>query len=99
MPSAIRTTHARQAAFYGACLGDNWQPRVCYATPKKQRDAAVESPREHVAVLERCALKIQTFLSASADPDWFKAAIAPDVDHYMFAPPRARQAAWEAFGV
>jgi hypothetical protein len=99
LPSQISTNHARQVALYGAARGGNHDIRITYATPKKVATYRVDNPREHVLALERIALTIQRFLSITNDPQELVGIVAPDVDHYFFADPLARQAAFETWSL
>jgi hypothetical protein len=96
-PSKIRTGHARQVAFYAAT--DNLSARITYVTPKRRATYAAENIMEHRAALHRIALACERFLALSDDPQFYVSITAPDVDHYFFAPPEARQAAFELWGI
>lgn len=96
-PSQIRTAHARQVALYAS--SDNMAARVTYVTPKKRATYEAENLRDHRAALHRIALACERFLALSDDPMFFAGIVAPDVDHFYFAPPLVRQAAFELWGV
>lgn len=96
-PSQIRTAHARQVALYAS--SDNMAARVTYVTPKKRATYEAENLRDHRAALHRIALACERFLALSDDPMFFAGIVVPDVDHFYFAPPLVRQAAFELWGV
>lgn len=99
LSSSIKTSHARQVALYSAAISDNLDARLCYATPKKHAVYKLENVREHVAALDRLAHILRRFLSVSADPQELAGIVAPDIESFYFAPPAARQAAFEVFGI
>lgn len=99
LASEIKTSHARQVALYAAAMSDNMDARLCYCTPKKSAVYRLENVREHVRALERLAHTMRRFLSVSADPQELAGIIAPDIESFYFAPPAARQAAFEVFGI
>lgn len=99
LPSKISTNHARQVALYAAARGDNIDARLTYCTPKKVATYQLENARDHVRALERIGLTIQRFLSITNDPQELAALVVPDVDHYFFADPMARQAAFETWAL
>jgi excisionase family DNA binding protein len=43
-----------------------------------------------------CALRCERFLALSEDPEFFVSITALDVEHYFWAPPEARQTAFES---
>lgn len=99
LPSKISTNHARQVALYCAARGDNLDARVTYVTPKKSATYRIENQREHVSALEKIALTIQRFLSISDDPRHLATLVVPDVDSFYFSDPKARQNAFELWGL
>jgi len=99
LPSKISTNHARQVALYCAARGDNLDARVTYVTPKKAATYRLENQREHVSALEKIALSIQRFLSISDDPHYLASLLVPDVDSFYLSDPRARQNAFDVWGL
>lgn len=99
LPSQIRTSHARQVAFYLLGSGQsNWTPGVTYVTPAKSVTYRVDEPRRHLDALHRGGLAIQKFLSVSSDPMELASMIAPDFDSYYWSDPETRQAAFQVWG-
>jgi hypothetical protein len=99
VPSNIRASHARQGAFYAACISGNWSARICYASAKKSANALIENQAAHLAAMDAIALTIQRFLSLSTDPKELAALVVPDVESFYFSDPMARQAAFEVWGI
>lgn len=98
LATSIKTGHARQVASY---LGEgaNMTGGVAYVTPKKAALYKLENPTAHVAALTRMALSLQKFLSISSDPHELAAMLTVDTESFYLADPRARQAAFDVFGV
>lgn len=96
LPSQIKVPHARQVALYTA---GNMEGRVSYVTPKKRATYRVDSIAEHRVALHRMALACERFLALSDDPEFFVSITVPDLDAFYFAPPEARQAAFEVWGI
>lgn len=99
LPSRISTNHARQVALYCAARGDNLDARITYVTPKKAATYQLENKREHVSALEKIALTIQRFLLISEDPHYLASLVVPDVDSFYFSDPKARQNAFDLWGL
>lgn len=97
LPSKIKTPHARQISLYAT--SDNMDARATYCTPKKRATYRVENVREHRQALHQIALRVERFLALSDDPEWFASIIAPDLDSFYWAPPEARQIAWEVWRI
>jgi len=95
-PSSIRSAHARQVAFYSA---GNLAGRVAYVTPKRAEIYELEDIAGHRAALLKMAIACENFCNLSDDPEFFKSIVVPDIDHYFFSDPAARQKAFEVFGV
>ena len=98
LPNRIKTKHARQVASYVG-VGSNITGAVAYITNRKAAIYQVEDVTGHIACLARQALSLQRFLAVSSDPWELAALLSVDTDSYFLADPRARQAAWEVFGV
>ncbi|KRR12209.1 hypothetical protein CQ12_31675 [Bradyrhizobium jicamae] len=92
LPSQIKASHARQAAFYAA--SGNMAARLTYATPMKCATYALENIREHREALRQIAVRIENFLALSDDPEFFKSITVPDLDSFYWGG-RARQFAYE----
>jgi hypothetical protein len=92
MPSQIKVSHARQAAFYAA--SDNMAARLTYVTPRKCETYELENVREHREALRQIAVRIENFLALSDDPEFFKSITAPDLESFYWGGP-ARQLAYE----
>jgi hypothetical protein len=97
LPSKIKTPHARQVGLYA--ISDNLDARLTYCTPKKRATYRLENVREHRQALHQIALRVERFLALSDDPEFFVSIIAPDLDSFYWAPPEARQAAWETWNI
>ena len=98
LPSEIKTPHARQVASYLG-PGANMTGGVAYVTGRKAALYKVENTAEHVAALARIALSLQRFLAISADANELAALLSIDTESFYLADPRARQHAFEVFGV
>ena len=96
LPSSVKNSHARQVALY---TGGNLEGRLAYVTPIKSAVYTLENVAEHRQALHRMALACERFLALSDDPAFFVGITAPDLESYYFAPPEARRAAWEVWGV
>jgi hypothetical protein len=92
MPTQIKASHARQAAFYAS--SDNMAARLTYVTPKKCETYELENIREHREALRQIALRIENFLALSNDPEFFKSITVPDLESFYWGGP-ARQLAYE----
>jgi hypothetical protein len=92
LPSRIKVSHARQAAFYAA--SDNMAGRLTYVTPKKCETLALENIREHREAMRQIAVRIEKFLALSEDPEFFKTITVPDLDSFYWGGP-ARRLAYE----
>jgi RecB family exonuclease len=97
LPSKIKGGHARQVALYAT--SDNYSARIAYVTPKKRATYAVENVREHRKALHQIALSCERFLALSDDPEFFVSITAPDVESFYWAPPEARQMAFEVWRI
>ena len=98
LPSTIRTSHARQVASYVGA-GSNMSGGVAYVTSKKSALYQLENASAHVAALTRMAHSLQNFLAISTDPHELASLITVDTDSFYLADPRARQHAFDVFGV
>ncbi|MET0708350.1 MAG: hypothetical protein ABWY64_26510 [Tardiphaga sp.] len=97
MPGKIKVNHARQVALYAA--SDNVDARLIYCTPKRLEVYGLENVRKHREALHKIALTVEKFLSLSDDPDFFVSITAPDLDHFYWANPQARQIAFEVWKI
>jgi hypothetical protein len=97
LPSRIKVSHARQAAFYAA--SDNMSARLTYVTPVKCATYALENIREHREALRQIAMRIENFLALSEDPEFFKSITVPDLESFYWGGPTARQLAFDHWGV
>ncbi|WP_099865946.1 PD-(D/E)XK nuclease family protein [Pararhizobium haloflavum] len=98
LASQIRTSHARQVASYlGA--GANMGGGVAYVTAKKNALYRLENAAAHVAALTRMAHSLQNFLAISADSHELASLVTVDTDSFYLSDPRARQHAFDVFGV
>lgn len=98
LPTSIKTGHARQVASYlGA--GANMTGGVAYVTPKKSALYQLENASAHVAALTRMAHSLQNFLARVSTPEEAASLLTVDTESYFLADPRARQSAFEVFGV
>lgn len=98
LPTTIRTSHARQVASYVGA-GSNITGGVAYVTSKKSALYQLENPAAHIAALTRMAHSLQNFLAISTDGHELASLITVDTDSFYLADPRARQHAFEVFGV
>lgn len=96
LPSEIKAAHARQVALYTA---GNLGGRLAYTTPIKSAVYGLENVQAHRETLHRMALACERFLAMSDDPEFFVSVTLPDLDSFWWAPPAARQAAWETWRV
>lgn len=96
LPSAVKNSHARQVALY---TGGNLAGRLAYVTPIKSAVYGLENVGEHRSTLHRMAQACERFLALSDDPQFFVSITAPDLESFYFAPPQARQAAWDVWRV
>lgn len=99
LTSEINSKHARQVALYAGSMGDNYDGRVTYVTPKKAATYRVENMREHVETLVKIAKTIERFLSISDSPEDLAKIILPDTESFYFSDAATRQKAFEIFGV
>jgi PD-(D/E)XK nuclease superfamily len=97
MPSQVKVTHARQVSLY--VTSNNADPRVTYVTPKKCQTYSVENINEHRKALHQIALRVETFLSLSEDPEFFKSITVPDLESFYWTSPAARQLAFELWKI
>lgn len=97
LPNQIKSKHARQVASYVG--GSNATGAVAYVTNKKATLYGIEDVPRHIAALSRQAFSLQRFLALSKDAWELAALLTVDSDSYFLVDPRARQAAWEVFGV
>ena len=97
LPSKIKGGHARQVALYA--MSDNYSARIAYVTPKKRATYALENVHEHRNALHQIALRCERFLALSDDPEFFVSITAPDVESFYWAPPEARQTAFEVWHI
>lgn len=98
LPTSIKTSHARQVASYLGS-GANMTGGLAYVTPKKSALYRLENASEHVAALTRMAHSLQKFLAISADPHELANLLTVDTESFYLADPRARQAAFDVYGV
>jgi hypothetical protein len=98
LPTKIKTAHARQVASYLGS-GANMNGGVAYVTPKKSALYQLENATAHVAALTRMAYSLQNFLAISADPHELASILTVDTESFYLADPRARQAAFDVYGV
>lgn len=98
LPSQIKQSHAKQIALY-ACMSDNLDARIAYITPRKRATYQLENARQHLEALRRVALSCERFLDLSDDPGFYVGITAPDLESFFFAPPLARQAAFDVWGL
>lgn len=99
LASEITTKHARQVSLYAGAMGDNYDGRVAYVTPKKSAIYRVENMRQHLDGLVQIAKTIERFLSIAPTPEELAKLIVPDVDSFYFNDPATRQKAFEIFGI
>lgn len=99
LPPSIKISHARQVALYKAQLGDNYEARISYVTPKKRATYRLENARDHLNALHRIGIACERFLALSDDPDFFTSITPPDLESFYWGTPQARQAAWEVWGI
>lgn len=97
MPSQIKVAHARQVAHYS--MSDNVDARLCYVTPKRMEIYGLENVGKHREALRRIAKTVENFLALSDDPQYYVSITVPDLDHYMWANPQARQLAYQIWSI
>lgn len=99
LPSQIKISHARQVSLYARGGSSNVEGRLSYITPKKRATYRLENIREHCNALHRLAMTCERFLALSDDPKDLIAMTAPDVEHFYWSAPQARQLAYDVWGV
>lgn len=99
LSSEITTKHARQVSLYAGAMGDNYDGRVAYVTPKKRAVYRVENMRQHVEGLVKIAQAMERFLSKGETAEELASLIVPDTDSFYFNDPATRQKAFEVFGI
>lgn len=98
LPSKIKIAHARQVALYA--MSDNMDARISYVTPAKSTTYRAENIREHRAALHQIALCAERFLDLFPDePEKLVGVVCPDLESFYWAPPEARQRAFEVWKV
>jgi hypothetical protein len=98
LPSQIKIAHARQVALYAT--SDNMDARVTYVTPGKSATYRAENIREHRNALHQIALCAERFLDLfPGEPEKLAGIVCPDLESFYWAPPEARQRAYELWGV
>lgn len=98
-PSAIKVEHARQVALYRATAGDNLEARICYTTPKKVATYKLDNHQAHLTALKRMAMACERFLELSEDPQFYVDITVPDLSSFYWTNDRARQAAFDTWGI
>ena len=96
MPGEIKIPHARQVAFYA---NGNYEGRLTYVTPKKVATYKLENVAQHRAALLSLAQKVEKFLTKGTEPEDFIEFTAPDLEHYYWNTPEAREMAFKFWGV
>ena len=99
LSSEIANNHARQVALYCGSMGDNYDGRICYATPKKAATYRVENMRQHVDALVRVAQTIERFLAIAPTAEELAKVVVPNVDSFYYSDRATRQKAFEIFGI
>ena len=99
LASDIKAGHARQVALY--CTGKlaNMDARLAYVTPKACAVYGLEDPRAHLACLRRIALSLGRFLALSDDKEELAQLVTPDLDHFLWNTPAARETAWKIWEI
>lgn len=98
LPSSIKESHARQAAFYAHMTGDkDIDAQIAYCTPKKKAVYRLENIDAHLNALHKIAKNCENFLSLSEDPEFFTSLLCPDYESFYWGGP-ARQIGYETFG-
>lgn len=96
LASEISGAHARQVAGY--VHGTNHQARVCYTTPKKLAVYVLEDPSARINEVVQIAMRMNRFLSISADPAELAALMVPNYDNYFWNSPIARAHGKQLYG-
>ena len=96
MPSEIKIPHARQVAFYA---DGNYEGRLAYVTPKKSAVYKLENIAKHRAALLSLAQRVENFLLLGKEPEDFIEFTAPDLEHYYWNTPEARELAFRYWRV
>ncbi len=96
--NTIKTPHARQVASYIG-RGSNIRGGLVYCTPKKAHVLQLENPDEHIRALENIAHSLRSFLALSKDAEELASLLSVDTDSFYLAHPKARQNAFQTFGV
>ena len=96
-PKAIKPSHARQVALYAT--SNNLAGKVTYVTGKRRATYDVDNIQQHRNALHRIAINCERFLALSDDPEFYLGILAPDIEHYFFAPEEVRKAAFNLWGI
>src|SRR5262249_2372689 len=96
-PSEIKISHARQVAMYAG--GDNADARIAYVTPKRIAVYQLENLRAHRQALVNIAPTVETLLSLSDEPAFYKRLIVPDLDSFYWKGAAARALAFKHWGI
>ena len=96
LSSEISDSHARQVSLYVHSTND--EGRIAYCTPNKIGVYRLVDAAKHISDLTNIALRLQAFLSFSADPMVLAAAVVPDLTHYFWSDPHTRAMGREIFG-
>ena len=99
LSSEIANNHARQVALYAGSMGDNYDGRVTYATPKKAATYRVENMRQHVDALVRIAQTIERFLAIAPTAEELAKLVIPNVDSFYYSDRNTRLKAFEIYGI
>jgi hypothetical protein len=97
LPERVKINHARQGALYAT--SDNMDARITYVTPTKVATYKIENIRAHREALVKIAQTVERFVSLTNDPQELVGFVVPDLESFYWAPPQARQAAFEVWGV
>lgn len=106
LPSSISLAHARQGAIYARAHG-NYGMRFAYVKPSAaKKDGRVVVVYEldraeidrQIAALRQIALRLERFLSLSADARELCGLIVPDYERYHWNNPATRARGAEVFG-
>jgi hypothetical protein len=97
LSSDISTGHGRQVGLY--VHGTNREARIAYCTPQKIGVYRCADPAAQVETLRQIAIRLNRFLSLSADKETLAGVVVPDVDSFYYSEPNTRAMAREVFGL
>jgi len=99
VPSTMSEAHKRQGAIYKKARG-NSSVEFVYCSDKKSATLSLEDDEARMALMElrHAAIRLERFLSLSADPYELASILTPDFSTYHWSDPAARELGRATFG-